>query len=71
MVGTITNITTKERQEQDKDWYKMKKELKEQFLPLNYMPNFKNLHNLKHIGSIEEHIKAFYKLLARIDLNEK
>lgn len=50
----------------------MKKKLKEQFLPLNYMPNFfKNLHNLKHIGSIEEHIKAFYKLMARVDLNEK
>lgn len=50
----------------------MKKKLKEQFLPLNCMPNFfKNLHNLKHIGIIEEQIKAFYKLMARVDLNEK
>ncbi|KAG5550840.1 hypothetical protein RHGRI_009322 [Rhododendron griersonianum] len=49
---------------------KMKK-FNEQFLPFNYMQNlYKNLHNLKQVGSVDEYTEAFHQLVARVDLNE-
>ena len=49
----------------------MRKKLQEQFLPFNYIQSlYKSLHNLRQTGSIEEYAEAFYKLIARVDLNE-
>lgn len=49
----------------------MKKKLKEQFLPFNYMQNlYKNLHNFKQVGTADECMEAFHQLVARGDLNE-
>ena len=31
---------------------------------------YKQLHNLRQHGSVEENIEAFYQLVARVDLNE-
>ena len=31
---------------------------------------YKQLHNLKQHGSVEEYIEAFYQLVAQVDLNE-
>ena len=54
-----------------KSWEKMKKKLCEQFLPFNYTHSlYKDLHNLKQEGSVEEHIEAFHQLVERVDLNE-
>ncbi|KAG5534031.1 hypothetical protein RHGRI_022247 [Rhododendron griersonianum] len=54
-----------------REWEKMKKKLNEQFLPFNYMQNlYKNLHNLKQVGSVDEYTEAFHQLVARVDLNE-
>ena len=49
----------------------MKKKLCEQFLPFNYTQSlYKDLHNLKQEGSVEEYIEAFHQLVERVDLNE-
>ena len=53
------------------DWSKMRKALEKQFLPFNYMQSlYKNLHNLRQLGSIDKYTKKFYELLSRIDLQE-
>ena len=40
-------------------------------MPFNYMQSlYKQLHNLKQHGSVEECTEAFYQLVARVDLNE-
>ncbi|KAG5545067.1 hypothetical protein RHGRI_017512 [Rhododendron griersonianum] len=31
---------------------------------------YKNLHNLKQVGSVDEYTEAFHQLVARVDLNE-
>ena len=49
----------------------MKKKLREQFLPFNYTQSlYKDLHNFKQEGSVEEYMKAFHQLVVRVDLNE-
>ncbi|XP_065620600.1 uncharacterized protein LOC136063732 [Quercus suber] len=54
-----------------KSWEKMKKKLREQFLPFNYTQSlYKDLHNLKQEGSVEEYTEAFHQLVVRVDLNE-
>ena len=54
-----------------KSWEKMKKNLREQFLPFNYTQSLcKDLHNLKQEGSVEEYTEAFHQLVVRVDLNE-
>ena len=41
------------------------------FLPFNYTQSlYKDLHNLKQEGSVEEYTEAFHQLVVRIDLNE-
>ena len=53
------------------DWCKMKQKMRDQFLPFNYMQSlYKQLHNLRQHGSVEEYTEAFYQLVARVDLNE-
>lgn len=48
----------------------MKNKLNEQFLHFNYMQTlYQNLYNLKEFGRVE-YMKAFYQLVARVDLNE-
>ena len=45
--------------------------MRNQFLPFNYMQSsYKQLHNLKQHGSMEEYTKAFYQLVTQVDLNE-
>ena len=54
-----------------KSWEKMKKKLCEQFLPFNYTQSlYKDLHNLKQEGSVEQYTEAFHQLVVRVDLNE-
>ena len=54
-----------------KSWEKMMKKLREQFLPFNYTQSlYKDLHNLKQEGSVEEYMEAFHQLVVRVDLNE-
>ena len=49
----------------------MKKKLYEKFLPFNYTQSlYKDLHNLKQEGSVEEYTEVFHQLVMRIDLNE-
>ncbi|KAL4620193.1 hypothetical protein ACB092_06G135500 [Castanea dentata] len=49
-----------------KSWEKMKKKLHEKFLPFNYTQSlYKDLHNLKQEGSVEECTEMF-----SVDLNE-
>ena len=49
----------------------MTKKLCEQFLPFNYIQAlYKDLHNLKQEGSVEEYTEAFHQLVVRVDLNE-
>ena len=51
-----------------KSWEKMKKKLCEQFLPFNYTQSlYKDLHNLKQEGSVEEYMEAFHQLVVRVD----
>jgi hypothetical protein len=53
------------------DWSKMKKKLQEQFLPFNYHQTlYKNLHNLRQVGSIDDYTERFYELMARVNLQE-
>ena len=41
------------------------------FLPFNYIQAlYKDLHNLKQEGSVEEYTEAFHQLVVRVDLNE-
>ena len=54
-----------------KSWEKMKKKLREKFLHFNYTQSlYKDLHNLKQEGSVEEYMEAFHQLVVRVDLNE-
>ncbi|KAK4581406.1 hypothetical protein RGQ29_024882 [Quercus rubra] len=54
-----------------KSWEKMKKKLCEQFLPFNYTQSlYRDLHNLKQEGSVEQYTEAFHQLVVRVDLNE-
>jgi hypothetical protein len=53
------------------DWSKMKKKLQEQFLPFNYRQTlYKNLHNLRQVGSVDDYTEKFYELMARVNLHE-
>jgi hypothetical protein len=53
------------------DWSKMKKKLQEQFLPFNYRQTlYKNLHNLRQVGSVDDYTEKFYELMARVNLQE-
>ena len=54
-----------------KSWEKMKKKLCEHFLPFNYTQSlYKDLHNLKQEGSVEEYMETFHQLVVRVDLKE-
>ena len=49
----------------------MKKKLNEQFLPTSYTQTlYRNLHNLRQFGVVEEYAEAFYELTTRLDLTE-
>jgi hypothetical protein len=40
--------------------------------PFNYLQTlYKNLHNLRQVGSVDEYTEKFYELMARVDLQEK
>ena len=54
-----------------KEWVKMKEKMRNQFLPFNYTQDlYKNLHNLRQHGTVDEYTEKFYQLVARVDINE-
>lgn len=53
-----------------REWEKMNMKLNEKFLSCNYMQNLhKRLHNFRQNESIDEYMKAFHQLVARVELN--
>uniref|UniRef100_A0A2N9FIH3 Retrotransposon gag domain-containing protein n=1 Tax=Fagus sylvatica TaxID=28930 RepID=A0A2N9FIH3_FAGSY len=60
LVGADSNPTSQIWKEESQDWSKMKKKLQEQFLPFNYRQTlYKNLHNLRQVGSVDDYTEKF------------